>query len=71
VQRGALIAGGGTPGLCSGAFAYDLTARWAQQPAQNPGPGALVQAQFRYRDPLSSSNQSTSLSDALEFTTCP
>ena len=71
VQRGALLAGAGTPGTCGGSFAYDLTARWAQKPAQNPGPGALVQAQLWYRDAQSTSNQPTSLSDAIEFTTCP
>ena len=71
VSRGGTLLGSGTNGACDGAFSQDLNARWTAKPAQNPGAGALVQAQLWYRDPLSTSNQSTSLSDALEFTVCP
>jgi hypothetical protein len=71
VFRGALLAGSGSNGQCDGTFAYDLTARWTAKPAQNPGPGALTQAQFWYRDPLNTSNQATSLSDAVEFCVGP
>jgi len=71
VKRGAILTGVGTPGTCTGAFAYDLNARWAAKPNQNPGAGALVQAQLWYRDPASTSNQSTSLSDALELCVAP
>jgi len=71
VKRGALVSGGGTSGACDGSFSYDLNARWTANPGHNPGPGALVQAQLWYRDPLNTSNQVTSLSDALEFTVCP
>ena len=42
-------------------------ARPAPSPPKNPGAGAVVQAQLWYRDPLSTSNQTTSLSDAIEF----
>ena len=35
------------------------------------GAGAVVQAQLWYRDPWNSSNQTTSLSDAVEFTVGP
>ena len=48
----------------------DLNALWCPtcpNPAKNPGAGAVVQAQLWYRDPLSSSNQTTSLSGAIEF----
>jgi hypothetical protein len=69
--RGGLLAASGTVGLCDGSFAQDLNALWAAQPIKNPGAGALVQAQLWYRDPLSSSNQTTSLSDALEFSVAP
>jgi len=31
----------------------------------------VVNVQLWYRDPASTSNQTTSLSDGLEFTTCP
>jgi hypothetical protein len=30
-----------------------------------------MQGQLWYRDPLNTSNQTTSLSDAIEFTFCP
>jgi len=71
VARRGLLSGTGTPGACDGTFAQDLNARWAAKPAQNPGPGAVVQAQLWYRDPQNTSNQSTSLSDALEFCVQP
>jgi hypothetical protein len=70
-KRGGPIASTGTPGACDGAISYDLNARWASKPIQNPGPGTQVQAQLWYRDPLNTSNQTTSLSDAIEFTVCP
>ena len=41
------------------------------QGAPQPGAGALVQAQLWYRDPDSTSNQTTSLSNALEFSAAP
>ena len=71
VKRGGLLTGVGTPGACDGLFSQDLNARWTAKPKQNPGAGAIVQAQLWYRDPFSSSNQTTSLSDAIEFYVCP
>ena len=71
VFRAGLLIGSGTPGACDGAFSQDLNARWTAKPNQNPGAGAVVQAQLWYRDPMNTSNQTTSLSDALEFTVCP
>ena len=41
------------------------------QVEQNPGAGATVQAQLWFRDPASTSNQTTALSDALEFGVAP
>jgi hypothetical protein len=70
VKRAGLLTGAGTHGACDGAFAQDLNAYWCPTcPAahKNPGAGATVQAQLWYRDPLSTSNQKTSLSDAIEF----
>jgi hypothetical protein len=61
----------GTNGACNGAFSQDLNARWAAKPAHNPGAGAFVQLQLWYRDPLNTSNQTTSLSDAIEFLVAP
>ena len=71
VKRAGLLAAVGTSGLCDGAFAQDLNARWSAQPAQNPGAGAVVQTQLWYRDPLNTSNQTTSLSDAIEYAVGP
>ena len=74
VRRGGLLAAIGTAGQCDGAFGQDLNALWCPscpKPAKNPGAGAVVQAQLWYRDPLNTSNQTTSLSDAIEFTVQP
>ncbi len=74
VKRGGLIAGSGTTATCTGVTAQDLNALWCAacpKPSKNPGAGALVQGQFWYRDPANTSNQSTSLSDAIEFTVAP
>ena len=71
VQRAGLLTGTGTPGLCDGTFSQDLNARWTTKPNQNPGAGALVQAQLWYRDPMNTSNQTTSLSGGLEFLVAP
>jgi hypothetical protein len=74
VARSGLLAGTGTNGACDGAFAQDLNALWCPtcpKPGKNPGAGALVQAQLWYRDPGSTSNRSTSLSDAAEFLVAP
>jgi hypothetical protein len=71
VKRGGLLVGSGTNGLCDGSFSQDLNARWTAKPVQNPGAGAVVQAQLWYRDPFSTSNQTTSLSNAIEFLVAP
>jgi hypothetical protein len=74
VVRTPTTAGVGTIGLCDGSFALDLNALWCPscpKPAKNPGATAVVQAQLWYRDPLSTSNQTTSLSDAIEFVVAP
>ena len=69
--RAGLLTPSGTLGGCDGSFAQDLNALWTGAPAKNPGAGAQVQVQLWYRDPLNTSNQSTSFSDALEFVVCP
>ena len=69
-----LVAVGSTAGACDGSLAEDLNARWCStcpKPAHNPGAGALVQAQLWYRDPSSTSNQTSSMSDAIEFAVAP
>jgi hypothetical protein len=70
VVRAPIMTGVGTIGLCDGSFALDLNALWCPscpKPAKNPGAAAVVQAQLWYRDPASTSNQTTSLSNAIEF----
>jgi len=57
----------GTNGMCDGGFFQDLNARWAAKPAQNPGAGAVVQAQAWFRDPGSANNVKTAFSNAIEF----
>jgi hypothetical protein len=71
VKRGGMLASSGTAGLCDGAFSQDLNAHWNANPGKNPGEGAVVQAQLWYRDPMNTSNQTTSLSSAIEFMVCP
>jgi hypothetical protein len=74
VKRGGLLSGVGTAGGCDGSFTQDLNAFWCPtcpRPLHNPGAGALVQAQLWYRDPFNTSNQTTSLSDAIEFQVGP
>ncbi len=71
VKRGGLLSGTGTPGLCDGTMTQDLNTRWTAMPLQNPGAGAIGQAQLWYRDPMNTSNQTTSLSDAIEYLVCP
>ncbi len=72
VRRGILQTAVGTGGQCDGSFSYDLNAHWnVLKPASAPGYGALVQAQTWFRDPLNTSNRTTSLSDAIELTVGP
>jgi hypothetical protein len=74
VTRAGLQKQTGTNGVCDGSFLQDLNAFWCPscpKPGKNPGAGASVQAQLWYRDLLSTSNQTTSLSDAIEFVVAP
>jgi hypothetical protein len=74
VTRGGSLPGSGTIGACDGSFVQDLNATWCSAcpyPQKNPGAATVVQAQLWYRDPLSTSNQTTSLSDAIELVVAP
>jgi hypothetical protein len=71
VKRTGQLIATGTSGLCDGSYSQDLNTLWTASPAKNPGVGALVQAQLWYRDPFNTSNQTTSLSDAIEFQVGP
>jgi len=74
VKRSALLTGSGTVGTCSGVFAQDLNARWCPscpKPGHQPTPAVRLQLQSWFRDPLNTSNQTTSLSNALEVDVLP
>ena len=71
VKRTPLVSGGGTNGNCDGHLTFDFNALITVQPAKAPPVGSVIQMQCWYRDPFNTSNQSTSLSDALEFTLKP
>ena len=74
VFRGGLQGASGTSGQCDGVFSQDWNALWCAtcpKPAKNPGAGAVVQGQLWYRDPFNTSNQTTSLSNAVEFVVQP
>ena len=71
VKRAGLVLGSGTAGQCDGALVQDLNELWWSNPPKSPGSGALVQIQAWYRDPFSTSNQTTSMTDASEFTVAP
>jgi polyhydroxybutyrate depolymerase len=71
VIRTPLLSGGGTAGACDASWSVDLNAFWAANPAKAPTPGTPTQLQLWFRDPQNTSNQTTSLSDALQFTVAP
>jgi hypothetical protein len=74
VIRGGIQPKSGTVDSCDGALAQDWNALWCAtcpKPKKNPGAGATVQAQLWYSDPWNTSNQTTSLSDAIEFVMRP
>ena len=71
VKRFGLLVANGTNGACDGIKTQDFAAYWTASPSKNPGVGATAQAQLWYRDPFNTSNQTTSLSDAIEFTVIP
>jgi hypothetical protein len=74
VRRGGLLKSPTIGALCAGSLRQDLNARWCAscpKPSHAPTPGQKMQIQLWYRDPWSTSNQTTSLSDALEADVCP
>jgi hypothetical protein len=70
VKRTGTLLGVGSNGACDGSFLIDLNEYWRLHPHKAPGAGTIVQLQLWYRDPLSTSNQTTSLSNAVEFVVC-
>ena len=71
VRRTGVQAGNGTVGTCEGQFTLDFNTWMSNHPAKAPTAGTVAQMQTWYRDPQNTSNQTTSLSDAVEFTVQP
>ena len=71
VKRSQLLIGGGNVGVCDGTFSLDLNMRWTSKPAHVFPSGTTLYGQFWYRDPLNSSNQTTSRSDGLTWDVTP
>jgi hypothetical protein len=71
VTRTGVLRGSGTFGACDGALQMDFNAWMAANPSRAPQAGETAYAQAWFRDPMNTSNQSTSLSNALAFTVCP
>jgi hypothetical protein len=63
--------GSGSGATCTGAWSIDFNAWAAANPAKAPAAGTPTQMQLWFRDPQSTSNQTTSLSDAIEFSPAP
>ena len=71
VRRTPIQSGGGSNGTCTATFSIDFNAFAAANPSKAPVAGVPTQLQLWFRDPLSTSNQTTSLSDALDFVMAP
>ena len=71
VRRTPTQGSGGTSGACDGTFALNFNAWMAANPGKAPEPAATTRMQAWFRDPASTSNRPTSLSDGLVFTVCP
>ena len=71
VKRAGLLGGSGSSGACDGSASQDLNADWTAAPQKRPASGETVQLEFWYRDPQQTSNQPTSLSNALQFCVGP
>ena len=71
VVRTGVLQGSGAPSTCAGAYQLDFNAWMAAHPNRAPGAGQTVHMQGWFRDPQSTSSQSTSLSAGLRFAVCP
>jgi hypothetical protein len=72
VKRSGLRTGKGSNGKCDGWAQKDMNTVWCPScPKPSPMVGTKMQAQFWYRDPRNTSNQTTSLTNAIEFDICP
>ena len=71
IRRTPVQSSGGTLGTCGGKFSIDFNAWSTNNPGKAPPVGATVFAQTWYRDLFNTSNQTTSLSDAWQFSVAP
>jgi hypothetical protein len=71
-MRAGLLPGTGTSGACDGSFAQDFNAYWSgANPSKVPAVGQRVNLQLWHRNPINTSNQTSSFSDALELCAGP
>ena len=70
-ERTGVLAAGGTSGACDGSFQLDFNAWMAANPHKAPAAGDTAYLQCWFRDPQNTSNQPTSLSNALRASVCP
>ncbi|MBL8863797.1 MAG: PD40 domain-containing protein [Planctomycetes bacterium] len=71
IRRTALVAAGGTVGSCSGVLTFDFNALVASGLDARLVVGAVVHAQFWYRDPADPNGFGSGLSDAAVFAIQP
>jgi hypothetical protein len=71
VVRTGVQSGAGAAGSCAGSFQLDFNTWMATHRLRAPAAGEKVRMQAWFRDPASTSNQSTSLSNGLSFIVCP
>jgi hypothetical protein len=69
--RTGTLPGIGTNGACDGSFQLDFNAWMAAHPNKAPAAGESAYLQCWFRDPHNTSNQTTSLSNALWASVCP
>jgi hypothetical protein len=70
-QRTGIQQGVGTAGGCDNLYQLDFNAWMSANPVKAPPAGGVAYLQCWFRDPASTSNRGTSLSDALSFGVCP
>jgi hypothetical protein len=70
VSRRGTQSAGGTPGACGGVLTLDFDAWMATSPQERAAARRDGLQAGLFRDPQSTSNQTTSLSDSLRFGGC-
>jgi hypothetical protein len=71
VTRTGVLPGIGAPGTCAGVYQLDFNAWMVANRQKAPHAGDTAYLQCWFRDPMNTSNRSTSLSSGLRFSVCP